>query len=91
MTFYKSQLARETLPTLQICSFPPVMCCLDVDITIAPVQSTGAVDLGACRSCDLRSGWHRDLTIEGALKAIRAEMQAPSNKRLPQPPDGQQF
>jgi hypothetical protein len=43
------------------------------------------------KSGDLRNGWNRDLTIEAALKAIRAEMQNPGNKRLPQPPDGQTF
>jgi ubiquitin-conjugating enzyme E2 variant len=54
-------------------------------------QSNGVVDLVQVRSGELRNGWHRDITIEMTLKAVRAEMQSSANKRLPQPPDGQQY
>ena len=54
-------------------------------------QSNGIVDLSQVRSGDLRNGWNRDITIEMTLKAVRAEMQSNANKRLPQPPDGQQY
>jgi len=57
----------------------------------AHAQSTGVVDVASLRAGDLRNGWHRDVTIEMTLKAIRAEMTSPQNKRLPQPPDGQSF
>jgi hypothetical protein len=49
------------------------------------------VDVAGLRLGDLRNGWHRDVTIEMTLKAVRAEMTTPQNKRLPQPPDGQTF
>ena len=54
-------------------------------------QSNGIVDLSQVRSGDLRNGWNRDITIEMTLKAVRVEMQSNANKRLPQPPDGQQY
>ena len=70
------------------------VCCRNCVATLTDgffVQSTGAVDVRGMRSGDMRNGWHRDLTIESVLKSIRAEMQSPSNKRLPQPPDGSSF
>ncbi|OWZ23796.1 DNA topoisomerase [Phytophthora megakarya] len=35
--------------------------------------------------------WHRNNGIENVLVAIRAEMASPTNRRLPQPPEGTNF
>ncbi|KAF4321418.1 hypothetical protein BBO99_00001229 [Phytophthora kernoviae] len=35
--------------------------------------------------------WHRNNGIENVLVAIRAEMASPTNRRLPQPPEGSNF
>lgn len=49
--------------------------CLQVDLTKLPSLST----------------WKRDFTMETILIEIRRFMAAPSNKKLPQPPEGTNF
>uniref|UniRef100_A0A7S2SM08 UBC core domain-containing protein n=1 Tax=Rhizochromulina marina TaxID=1034831 RepID=A0A7S2SM08_9STRA len=67
---------------------PPIVRFVD-RINMACVdQGNGLVNLGTVRQGDLRSGWNRNLGIEQVLKAIQVEMQAGSNRRREQPPEG---
>lgn len=50
-------------------------------------QSTGVVE----NDLPGLANWNRNQTIESVLVSIRNSMQAPNNKRLPQPPDGARF
>ena len=50
--------------------------------------SNGKVDLSKLPSI---ANWKRDFTMETVLIEIRRYMAAPSNKKLPQPPEGTNF
>jgi len=54
-------------------------------VNLKCVTPRGDVDLPLLRQ------WKRDYKLETVLKALHAEMNAPHNKALPQPPEGSSY
>jgi len=51
-------------------------------------QSTGEVD---SRHCPVLKQWDRSYTMETVLSEIRRDMASPTNRKLPQPPEGSMY